>query len=291
MDTLSIQIERSLIEQMSKFEIDWSQVCQQAIKNELERLNNQLNTNNLDNLIDIDLTYNNSEVGNFDVPDFPRQAYQVFKRVWNDYFSSTYSNTKAPTSQAIKQLWQSWYTPFFDEGEWWSDWDEYKREQVETSISNAYTYHQYSTIDEQNEFLIDFDYESLESNLDPIYTAFIQFVSKFIFNGEIIAINNLNPFHFKSVKMKDKDDLPEEAGIYFAIDKSNIYYIGMSTNIQKRWYSHHKQVELDSLADIEIAYLDCLPKHYLKNIESTLINHFKPSLNISGNPLYKSVTA
>ena len=63
----------------------------------------------------------------------------------------------------------------------------------------------------------------------------------------------------------------------------------MSTNIQKRWYSHHKQSCLNTLSNIRISYLDCLPKHYLKNIESALIGHFKPNLNILENPLYKNV--
>lgn len=288
MNRVTLQIERSLQEKMSKFDIDWSQVCHQAIEAELKRLNDKSNSNNINSLIDIDITYNNSEIENFGIPDFPRKAYQIFKRVWIDSFSSFYPDKKTPTSNQIKQLWQSWYSPFFDEAEWWENWDENKRKEIEKSVSNAYTRsHQYTTIDEQNEFLLGFDGESFDYDLEPVYTAFVEFISKFIFNGEIIEIGNLTPFKLKSVSIEDRDNLPEEPGVYFVIDEFNIYYIGMSSNIQKRWYSHHKQPYLNSLANIKISYLDCLPKHYLKNIESTLINHFKPSLNILENPLYK----
>ena len=120
----------------------------------------------------------------------------------------------------------------------------------------------------------------------PVWDSFIAF-NKRLALAEVIDVNGLNPFNFKSITIEDRDELPEESGIYFVIDNSNIYYIGMSKNLQQRWYSHHKQAALDSFTNLRIAYLDCLPKHYLKNIESTLIKHFKPRLNIRENPLYK----
>jgi len=290
MNGITIQIERSLQEQMLEFNIDWSLVCNQAIETKLNHLNNKSGSNNVDSLIDIDVVYNSSEIEKFDIPVFPREVYQIFKRVWIDSFHSIYPEDKPPTSQQIKQLWKSWYSPSFDEIEWWENWDDNKREEIEKHVSNAYSrQNQYTDIEAQKEFLIDFDGEGLNCELDPIYTAFIEFVSKFIFRGKLIKIGDLTPFNFESVKIENKDDLPEAAGIYFVIDESKIYYIGMSTNIQKRWYSHHKQSQIDTLSNIKIAYLDCLPKHYLKNIESVLINHFKPSLNIIENPLCKNL--
>ena len=166
MDRFTIQIEQSLQEKMTKFDIDWSQFCYQAIETELKRLNNILNSDNIDSLIDIDITYSNSQVENFEAPDFPRKVYQIFKRVWIDSFSSFYPDKKTPTSNQIKQLWQSWYSPFFDEAEWWENWDENKRKEIDKSISKAYSKsHQYTNIDEQNEFLLDFDVESLNYDL------------------------------------------------------------------------------------------------------------------------------
>ena len=277
-DKITIHIERSLQNKMSQFD------------NELERLNAGTTENSLDKLIDVDLTYNRSEIANFDVPAFPRPVYQFFKKVWIDSFNSFYPEKKPPTSNQIKKLWKSWYSPFFDEAEWWEDWEENRKEKISLSVSKAYSQRtQYTDIEAQKEFLLDFDAKSFDSyNLEPRYTAFIEFISKFIFKGELIEFNDLTPFQLESIKIEDKDDLPEESGIYFIIDQSNLYYIGMSLNLQKRWYNHHKQKELDSLPNLSISYLDCLPKHYLKNIESALIEHFQPKLNIVGNPLYKA---
>ena len=126
-----------------------------------------------------------------------------------------------------------------------------------------------------------------DSCLGMIYTAFVEFLSKFIFNYQFVDVNDLNPFHFKSVKIEERDELPEAPDIYFVIDESEIYYIGISKNIQERWYSHHKQPDLDPFPNLRISYLDCLPQHYLKSLESTLIKHFKPRLNIKENPLYQ----
>lgn len=292
MDRITIDIEHSLQEKMSQFNCDWSLFCKQAIENELKRLNTQLNGEDLTELIDIDLTYNRSELAKFDVPVFPRQVYQSLKEVWVDNFHSFYPEKKPPTSNQIKQLWQKWYSPFFDEVEWWENWEKNRKAEIENSVAQAYSQrNQYTEIEAQKEFLLDFAAESLDSCIfDSTYTAFVEFVSKFIFRGELIDFDNLTPFQLDSVNIEDKDNLPEESGIYFVIDKSNIYYIGMSLNLQKRWYDHHKQQELDSLSNLRISYLDCLPKHYLKNIESALIEHFKPKLNIVGNPLYKTST-
>lgn len=288
--TINIDIEYSLKERMSQLNCDWSLICKQAIESELKRLETQSNGEDLKELIDIDFTDNSSELAKFDVPVFPRQVYQLFKEIWVDSFHSFYPEKKPPTSNQIKQLWQTWYSPLFDEAEWWENWEETRREEIEKSVAIAYSRKiQYTEVEAQKEFLLDFAVESLNSYcLDPTYTAFIEFVSKFIFGGELINFNNLTPFQLDSVNIEDKDDLPEESGIYFVIDKFNIYYIGMSSNLQKRWYDHHKQQELSSLQNIKISYLDCLPKHYLKNIESALIEHFKPKLNIVGNPLYKT---
>ncbi len=266
----SINIDQSLREKMSQYDIDWSKVCNQAIEAKIDSFSN----NNSEDLIDIDLVFNRSEIENFNVPILPREVYRIFRQTWIDYYNFYSPQPKPPTSAQIKQLWQSWYSPFFDEGEWFENWEERNRWEPSSNM----------TINEQCGLVSAFDAE----NDEPIYTAFIQFVSKFIFDGQLLDIKNLRPFDFNSVSIEERDDLPESSGIYFVIDESKIYYIGMSTNINKRWFSHHKQNQLDSISNLKISYIDCLPKHYLKNIESTLIRHFRPCLNIQENPLYKN---
>ena len=130
----------------------------------------------------------------------------------------------------------------------------------------------------------------LQSNESVIeYMPFIQFVSKFVFDEQLVSITDLNPFRLSSLAIQDKDDLPEESGIYFIIDESKIYYIGMSKNLQNRWYSHHRQDDFDKIPNLSIAYINCLPVNYLISIERTLIQHFIPKLNKQNNPLWNKI--
>jgi hypothetical protein len=54
----------------------------------------------------------------------------------------------------------------------------------------------------------------------------------------------------------------------------------MSINLRNRWYSHHRQEDFDLIENGKIAYISSMPKHYLKEIEATLIKTFIPRLNI-----------
>lgn len=287
MDKLTIQLKPSLQEQMSQYDIDWSQVCYEAIQTKLKHLNNQNYEDRINQLIDIDLEPESYELGNFDIPEFPREVYQAVKKAWEtfNFCDSMLWKKKPPTSQQVKQLWNSWYSPIFDEYEWLYNWEEYRMQEVEALVRKAYGGN-YTNVNEQNEFLLHFNSE-YHYSLEPRYIAFVEFLSKFIFNSEIIDVKDLNPLNFKSVKIEQRDELPEAAGIYFVIDESEIYYIGISENIQERWYSHNKLPYLDPFPNLRISYLDSVPQHYLKNLESTLIKHFKPRLNIKENPLYQ----
>ena len=85
-----------------------------------------------------------------------------------------------------------------------------------------------------------------------------------------------------SVLLKDKDDLPRFAGIYFAIDdKDKIQYIGCTKNIKRRWSRHQRYAELEKLGNVKIAYLLVDSFDLLPRIESALIHWFNPPLNSS----------
>ncbi|NJM00388.1 MAG: GIY-YIG nuclease family protein [Synechococcaceae cyanobacterium SM2_3_2] len=89
-----------------------------------------------------------------------------------------------------------------------------------------------------------------------------------------------------SALLEERDELPGEPGIYFVLDQQNItHYIGMSANIQKRWFSHYRQADFNEIESTRILYIPGLPKHYLREIESFLIKSFLPSLNIKGKPI------
>ena len=128
------------------------------------------------------------------------------------------------------------------------------------------------------------DCELLDSQ-DSLFLSFIEFVSQFVFDGVLLDLTKINPSELSWVLINEKDELPEQSGIYFVIDNlETIHYIGMSINLRNRWYSHHRQEDFDLIENGKIAYISSMPKHYLKEIEATLIKTFIPRLNIKGKP-------
>jgi hypothetical protein len=89
----------------------------------------------------------------------------------------------------------------------------------------------------------------------------------------------INPWALPRVPLGSQ--LPDAPGIYFAMFKDQILYIGMtSTSFAKRWARHHRLQELSSIRGVEIA---CCVIHAskadLESIESSLIATLCPVLN------------
>jgi excinuclease UvrABC nuclease subunit len=102
----------------------------------------------------------------------------------------------------------------------------------------------------------------------------------------------INPRRLPSVPMSDRRLLPEDPGIYFAIDSLGvIQYIGKSVNLRRRWEGHHRLKQLKNVGDIKIAWLTVSDAHLLPAIEEALIDRFNPRLNrcstwfLTDNPL------
>lgn len=82
------------------------------------------------------------------------------------------------------------------------------------------------------------------------------------------------------VPLEARSRLPAQPGIYFAIDHLGaVQYIGRSSDVQKRWRSHHKYKDLSLLDGVKIAYLFVDALELLPSIETALIEWFKPPLN------------
>ena len=93
--------------------------------------------------------------------------------------------------------------------------------------------------------------------------------------------------NYPSVPLKDKDQLPREAGLYFCVRGWQVMYIGKSTNLNYRWNSwqygeHHKFEELreieEAIGDVDIHYC-ILPSWRIGFDEAVEIQRFKPKLN------------
>jgi len=278
---LKIQVDDSLKQEMSKFAIDWSDVCLKAIEDKLAALSSGAQREEYLFDIDLDLTdpklvTEGTDTDEENIPDFSYEVYKCFKKAW---YCAYGEDSKPPSSQQLKDLFAQWYDPLFDEEAWLQKWEDYY-------YYGSVPYHLPPSEREKFELVSSFTDKYLESGTGlTIYTIFVHFVSKLIFDEQLFDVTKLDPFLLTSVAIEERDSLPEEAGIYFVIDDSSVYYIGMSVNLQHRWYSHHRQAEFDKIPHLRIAYIDGLSVHYLRNMELLLIQHLTPKLNIQSNPL------
>ena len=232
----------------------------------------------------------------FNILDFPSEIYSVFRKAWNNLYSKQFPNPpKPPTSTVIKNLWKKWYHPKarLESENWPENWKNRRKSpdylyEWETIVAafyfalNGENYDpSFSEMPEDSE-----DFESCDGN-DVFFLSFIEFVSQFVFDGVLIDFTQIKPSELSWVPINERDELPEQSGIYFVLDNlDTIHYIGMSVNLRNRWYSnrHHRQADFDLIEGGKIAYISSLPKHYLKDMEATFIKTFVPSLNIQGKP-------
>lgn len=71
-------------------------------------------------------------------------------------------------------------------------------------------------------------------------------------------------------------------GLYFVVQNKEIIYVGASSNIKQRWYSHPVIKKLDC-GDMKIAWFPVDDGELMYYFESKLINYFKPRLNVQSN--------
>ena len=91
-----------------------------------------------------------------------------------------------------------------------------------------------------------------------------------------------------SVKLKEKNDLPNAPGIYFVLNSlGHVQYIGSSSNIKERWKNHHRRVQLQELEEVSISCIQVEDSNLLPFIEQALIEWFRPPLNGSKMPMRK----
>lgn len=86
-----------------------------------------------------------------------------------------------------------------------------------------------------------------------------------------------------SLPLEQSSELPQIPGIYIAYiadsSTNTIQYIGRSTNIYRRWRTHHRFNDLIKVRNIRIAWIVIEDTSLLPGIESVLIRFFNPPLN------------
>lgn len=84
-----------------------------------------------------------------------------------------------------------------------------------------------------------------------------------------------------SIPLNHKSMLPEIVAIYFIKDNTNLYYIGQTANLCKRFNAHPvvkqlvKQVKLD---DVVVTWVEC-ETYELRVLETLAIKEFQPIMN------------
>lgn len=82
-------------------------------------------------------------------------------------------------------------------------------------------------------------------------------------------------------KFSDKDKLPECSGIYFAIARDRVLYVGQAKNLRNRWQNHHRSHQLEGVnkkCEVKLFWLEC-HEHQLNALESEYIEYYCPTLN------------
>lgn len=96
---------------------------------------------------------------------------------------------------------------------------------------------------------------------------------------------SVNPLELPSRPLSLRNKLPNCPAIYFVISESDeILYIGKSINLANRWVQHHRFNQVSLYPNARIAWLQTNEIELLEQIESSLIESFKPELNRSKVP-------
>ena len=86
------------------------------------------------------------------------------------------------------------------------------------------------------------------------------------------------------VKLTKKTGMPPGAGLYAVWSDNVLTYVGISTSLRGRWYSHEGFARIVAgCANPDLSWV-LMDIDDAKNLEAILIRTFKPKLNRSGNP-------
>lgn len=84
-----------------------------------------------------------------------------------------------------------------------------------------------------------------------------------------------------NLKLSERQQLPECPAIYFAVSRTQVLYVGLATNLKRRWQGHHRLQQLEAInnrAEVTLFWLSC-PPHQLQALEQQYIEHYCPTFN------------
>lgn len=106
-------------------------------------------------------------------------------------------------------------------------------------------------------------------------------------------LNGFNHEGLPSIPFRLRCKLPEITCVYAVYSGLDVYYVGQTVNLKRRWEGHHTSEKLSVVQnsadqqDVRIGWIE-LDRQLLTLIEKALIGLLLPILNISQNERYST---
>lgn len=72
----------------------------------------------------------------------------------------------------------------------------------------------------------------------------------------MITPESINLAALPSITLSDHAALPSVPAVYFCLSSSDeILYIGQAANLARRWKQHHRQMKLEKIGQVKLAWL------------------------------------
>lgn len=82
-----------------------------------------------------------------------------------------------------------------------------------------------------------------------------------------------------SVPFSDRIALPRKPGVYVVSDSTGVVYVGQAKVIRDRWRNHHRAVDLVTLPDVRIAWIETVELADRLALEGQLTQEHRPRFN------------
>jgi|1186.fasta_scaffold467295_1 hypothetical protein len=88
------------------------------------------------------------------------------------------------------------------------------------------------------------------------------------------------PDELPCLPLSRKRELPKGPGVYFVLGEDDeVLYVGQCISLHGRWLAHNKLLELQSIRDVRVSWIELETTEFLGEVETVLIGHFSPRLN------------
>jgi len=93
--------------------------------------------------------------------------------------------------------------------------------------------------------------------------------------------NQIDLLALPSLALTERAQLPDAAGIYFALVNTDVIYIGKARRLRMRWASntHHRYSQFATMGNVRLAWLTLGDETLCDAVEQACIAYFNPRFN------------